>query len=272
MPHPPSAQPFPAPRGSTAVTRTRSRLAEHGTGHLGGVHFTPVRPDRFVVVVPAHNEVELLHRCLVALRNARAASPIPVRIVVVLDSCTDGTSDVVGTGVDVVVTDARNVGSARKIGFRAAEVTSSASTWCVSTDADSVVDRDHFRTLAECARDAHVVTGSVRVSEWAHRSTALARRYERDYAAEHSRGLRHVHGANLAVRADAYRSVGGFRPLGEHEDVDLVDRLERRGFRVRSEGAPSVITSARSSRRTAGGFASFLDTLAEETDPPAITA
>jgi GT2 family glycosyltransferase len=272
MPHPPSAQPLTGPRDSTPVVRTRSRLAERRTGHLCRVHFTPVRPDRVVVVVPAHNEVQLLDRCLAALRSARAASPIPVRIVVVLDSCTDGTSDVVGTGVHVVETDVHNVGSARAIGFRAAGVTSSASTWCVSTDADSVVDRDYFRSLALCARDAHVVAGPVRVSEWAHRSVALAQRYQRDYAAEHSRGLRHVHGANLAVRADAYRSVGGFRPLGEHEDVDLVDRLERRGFRVRSEGAPSVITSARSSRRTAGGFASFLDTLAEETDPPAITA
>lgn len=219
-----------------------------------------------VVVIPAHDEVDLLPRCLTSLRAARALSPVPVWIVVVLDSCHDGTAGVVGPDVHRIVTDVRNVGSARAAGFRAHASSGSASTWYVNTDADSVVARDHFRSIIACARDAHVVPGPVRVARWSGRSPDLARRYQLGYAAEQRAGVRHVHGANLAVRADAYWAVGGFHALAEHEDGDLVDRLDRRGYRISDAGAPSVITSARSSTRTPGGFASFLDAMTDPDD------
>jgi rSAM/selenodomain-associated transferase 2 len=47
----------------------------------------------------------------------------------------------------------------------------------------------------------------------------------------------------IFVRRDAYKRIGGFRPLLLFEDVDLVHRLKRRGRFVRLPGV--VVTSSR---------------------------
>lgn len=52
--------------------------------------------ERVLVVVPAHNEQDLLGECLSALQRAVRAVPIPTEVVVVLDACTDATAAVVG--------------------------------------------------------------------------------------------------------------------------------------------------------------------------------
>lgn len=48
------------------------------------------------VVIPAHNEEQSLHACLDALLVAAShpALGVPVRILVVLDSCADGSASV----------------------------------------------------------------------------------------------------------------------------------------------------------------------------------
>ena len=43
------------------------------------------------IVVPAHNEEEVLPACLMGLRYAAAAISIPVHVMVVADTCTDRT-------------------------------------------------------------------------------------------------------------------------------------------------------------------------------------
>ena len=68
------------------------------------------------VVVPAHNEVELLPACLEALAVAAAAVDVAVDVLVVLDSCTDGSAQVRGRTTATSV-QARNVGVARRAGF-----------------------------------------------------------------------------------------------------------------------------------------------------------
>ena len=68
----------------------------------------------------------------------------------------------------------------------------------------------------------------------------------------------HVHGANLGVRADVYRSVGGFDPHPEHEDVMLVERVIAFGAPTRTTDGCCVATSARRIGRTPGGFAAHL--------------
>ena len=46
------------------------------------------------VVVPAHNEEDLLPACLTAVRQAaRVLAGMPVHLVVVADACTDRTAD-----------------------------------------------------------------------------------------------------------------------------------------------------------------------------------
>ena len=215
-----------------------------------------------VVVVPAHNEVAHLPRCLRALATAAVCLPAPTLVVVVLDATDDGSDRLVGQfGPDVhfVTVDAGNVGAARAAGFEYArplcDAVDPARTWYATTDADSVVPADWLIQMS--ASDADMVLGVVRVPAWRHYPAEVARRYLRGY---HSKGLghNHIHGANMGFRADAYWAVGGFRALPTGEDVELVDRFEAEGLRIRRDAKLSVATSDRRDGRAPGGFAKHL--------------
>jgi hypothetical protein len=102
---------------------------------------------------------------------------------------------------------------------------------------------------------ADVIVGTVRPRP-DELDEARRRAWERTHLDGQARG--HVHGANLAVRANFYLAVGGFAPLVEHEDVDLVTRVVSTGAQVRPTAATCVLTSARLEGRTAGGYAGYL--------------
>lgn len=212
--------------------------------------------DEVVVVVPAHDERNLLPGCLVALRKAARRCPLPVRLVVVLDSCSDGTADVLGPDVLAVPVAHRNVGAARAAGFAAART--SARAWLACTDADTVVSPTWL--VDQLARGADVVVGTVRVRDWSGHPDGLRARYERSYS--DADGHRHVHGANLGISAAAYAHLGGFAPLRAHEDVDLVARAVAAGMTVDWTSGVVVHTSARTTGRAPDGFAAHLQGLA----------
>ncbi|HEY1611930.1 MAG TPA: glycosyltransferase family A protein [Paraburkholderia sp.] len=210
------------------------------------------------VAIPAHNEADRLARCLRAASIAAARHHLhsgePVRIVVVLDACTDG-SDAICAAFDVetIEISARNVGVARARG--AAHLLDAGAAWLAFTDADSTVAPDWLDEQLALGVDA--VCGAVDVDDWSehpsHARDAFSSRY---LAAD---GHRHVHGANLGVSASAYRRAGGFEPLECAEDVALVCALLASGARVAWSARPRVVTSGRSIGRVRGGFA---DTLA----------
>ena len=215
-----------------------------------------------VVVVPAHNEMAHLPRCLRAFATSAVCLPVPVLTVVVLDATDDGSDRLVGEfGPDVhfVEVDAGNVGAARAAGFEYArplcDGADPAHTWYATTDADSVVPADWL--LRMTASDADMVLGVVRVPAWRHYPAEVARRYLRAY---HSKGPghKHIHGANMGFLADAYWAVGGFRALETGEDVELVDRFEAEGLRIHRDAKLSVATSDRRHGRAPGGFARHL--------------
>ena len=69
------------------------------------------------IVIPAHNEEELLERCLKSVDSATRRVETDVRVVVVLDACRDGSEEVAARWpVSVVLIDAHNVGVARRAG------------------------------------------------------------------------------------------------------------------------------------------------------------
>ena len=74
-------------------------------------------------------------------------------------------------------------------------------------------------------------------------------------------------GANIAIRASAYRMMGGFLPLPSGEDARLLDDAARAGLRVRRDGAMVVETSSRREGRIAGGLAGLLLAL-DQGEPP----
>ena len=72
---------------------------------------------------------------------------------------------------------------------------------------------------------------------------------------------RHVYGANLGVRADAYLAVGGFPPDGPGEDHGLWRRLGAAGYSLAQPTGVRVRTSARLHGRADDGLAGLLRSL-----------
>lgn len=216
---------------------------------------------RVLVVVPVHDEEELLGACLASVATAADAAGVPVDLVVVLDDCRDGSADVArGAGAPTVTVHAGAVGVARAAGVDAGlalRADDPRGVWIACTDADTVVPPHWLathRALADAGAD--VLVGTVRpdprdltprqLAAW--RATRVP-----------GRPNGHVHGANLGVRADAYLRAGGFAPLVEHEDVDLVARLRADPtVVVRASDAADVVTSGRTVGRTPGGYAGYL--------------
>jgi glycosyltransferase involved in cell wall biosynthesis len=218
------------------------------------------------VVVPAHNEQQLLPACVTGLRIAAAAAGVPVDLLVVLDACTDDSALAAAPAATLAI-DARNVGKARRAGFtelleRRPEGITDAQTWLATTDADTIVPSDWLvRMLSHAEAGWTVVAGTVRITDWTGHSDVVRRSWESDYdGRDHHR---HVHGANLGVRGDAYRRVGGMPAVAMSEDVAMVNALEAAGERVYRAGDLPVVTSARRRGRTRGGFAGYLRNLTD---------
>ncbi len=226
------------------------------------------RVEAVAVVVPAHDEEQLLPAALVALLRAveqvRAAGGPPVDLLVVADACSDATVAVArSAGVRVREVDVRSVGQARAVGIADALARVPGVPrdrfWLATTDADSVVPAGwlaHQLRLADAGAD--LVLGTVEVHDWEQHPPQVEQQWRAAY--DPRDGHRHVHGANTGARADAYLEVGGFAALECEEDVALAAALSHRAV-VRT-GAVPVVTSARRSARVRDGFAGHLRRLA----------
>ena len=245
-----------------------------------------MRPEGFVIVVPAKDEAELIGECLRAIITAIEGVREPVALVLVAHRYSDATEAVAGqilSGLDgldgraagtVVRLDSGSVAAARSVGamaglrLLAAHGLELRRTWLLSTDADSRVPPDWIDRYRPYLRSgAAAVTGMVRVTGWEEGPPLVSTRISRAYQQIVSAGLHgaqhdHVYGANLAVRADAYLQVGGWPDQVPGEDAALVETLRRHGALVTS--APDVIvsTSGRVAARAPGGLGDLLATLA----------
>lgn len=224
-------------------------------------------------MVPAHDERELLPSCLEALRVAAVHVAQPVRVVVVLDDCRDGTAAVVPASVRTVEVRHGAVGLARAAGFLGEPT--DPGWWYATTDADTCVPPSWCAEQLATALVADVFVGTVAVADWSQRPAGVREAWDRAYAVELP-GLPgemgpgsdpphpHVHGASLGLRASSYWRVGGFPAVREHEDVALVERCVAAGLVVRRTRRAPVATAARRSTRTPGGFSGHLDRLEGE--------
>ncbi len=226
----------------------------------------PAAVRALAVVVPAHDEEELLGRCLQAVSAAvaalREACPrVVTTTLVVLDSCTDGTADVAAQhDVRTLAVTARSVGAARREGVRAAtravtarEPVTPDAVWVACTDADTVVPPDWLvQQVGAADAGAGLVVGTVVPDERDLDPATYAA-----WLGRHGPGAPvPVHGANLGVRLDAYEAAGGFPPVAEHEDVLLVAALRADGVHE-APGLPAL-TSGRRHGRVGRGFAGYL--------------
>jgi len=208
------------------------------------------------VVIPAHNEEALAGACVASVQAAGAAPELAgesVFVVVVADSCSDGTAAVVeALGAVALRVDCRNVGQARAAG--AARALQAGARWLAFTDADTVVAQDWL--AAQLRQQAEVVCGTVAVVDWQDYGERMRSHFARSYT--DCDGHQHIHGANLGVCAHAYQRAGGFAPLQSSEDVALVNALIASGAKVAWSAAPRVVTSARRNFRAPDGFGATL--------------
>ena len=212
------------------------------------------------ILIPAHNEQDLLAQCLQAALTAARHPELngeAVKVTLVLDSCSDGSADIAAKyDIKVLHIKARNVGVARGTG--AQWLLEQGARWISCTDADSLVADDWL--VAQLALNTDAVCGTVRIDDWGPLVDAPARaRYLAAYEARD--GHRHIPGANLGFSARAYRDAGGFQPLACHEDVHLVKRLQASGASIAWSHRPRVTTSARLDCRARGGFGDYLKSL-----------
>lgn len=227
------------------------------------------------VVVPAHDEEELIGGCLEAVRRATAhpaLRDVRLGVFVVADSCRDATARIARAhGAEVAEESCGSAGAARALGTAQAlhgflgPGLAADEIWLAHTDADSRVPRAWLAAqLAHAGAGFHAQAGTVTVDDWTGHPPGTAARFRRHYGparafpgapeAPHP----HVHGANLAVRADAYTAVGGFQEVPAGEDRALVMALDAGGWRVRRTAAHPVRTSARRTPRAPGGFGDLL--------------
>jgi len=217
------------------------------------------------VVVPVHDEEEHLAHCVFSVLNSSPAG-LATHVVLVLDSCVDGSAGVAQRSpVEVVTVAHTNVGRARAAGVAAllghfGDVERS-SLWLATTDADTRVAPEwlaHQVALANAGADA--VAGTVEVADWSAHPHHVPRRFRLRYERPgDSHG--HVHGANLGMRASAYLSAGGFAPLPCGEDRALWTALGTSGAALVSTRRNPVSTSGRAQGRAPGGFADHLRSL-----------
>jgi glycosyltransferase involved in cell wall biosynthesis len=220
--------------------------------------------DRIAVIVPAYNEATSIAECLESI--GAAARGVPTRVIVVADSCTDGTARIARfLGAEVIEVAVRNVGRARAAGCAYALRTGVDGLWLAHTDADSTVPATWLRRHYQYANGGtDVLAGTVEVVDWHEWPTDLRTRYEQFYAAAISAGRHHVHGCNLGVSAVAYQRIGGFAPLAVGEDRDLLGSARADGRTITYASDIAVRTSARRHARVVGGgFHSFLGLMAD---------
>ncbi len=227
---------------------------------------------RIRVVVPAHQEQELIGDCLTALRAAGThplLAELDVGILIVLDACTDGTqTSCAAAGIATLAINERSVGAARRAGLAyaladIADVTEQRNTWLATTDADSQVTCTWLAEQVALANTgSDLVVGVVEVDDWTAHGPGVAARFIAGYH-DGPGAHPHVHGACLGVRASTYLAAGGFAPVQKDEDHALVAAVAALpGTRITRTTSVRVRTSARPVSRVRNGFAGHLRSLA----------
>ncbi|MEK9209738.1 glycosyltransferase [Sphingomonas sp. 2378] len=241
-----------------------------------------------VICVPARNEAAMLPGLLAAI--AQLSGDLgALDVCIHLDDCRDGSAallDQLAPTLPFRLTVAQggrdgppNAGAARRAAVAMGLALLVGGEGLVfTTDADSQPCRDWIMAGRKALIEAEVAAGRI-VRTHARNDPQASRiehyydrlhRYRRsiDPVAWEARDTHHFGGgANIAIRASAYRMMGGFLPLPSGEDARLLDDAARAGLRVRRDGAMVVETSSRREGRIAGGLAGLLLAL-DRGEPP----
>ncbi len=218
------------------------------------------------IVLPVHNEEQLLPHALEAIARSAARLPRGVKCLtaIVLDACSDGSSHVAHQWAEdgwtlVVSCEASNVGVARQTGceaiLRTWECLDPEAIWLATTDADSQVPPSWLIAQLDARSEgADMWTGRVEIADWSNHRRSTSVRWLTEYRDE----LAPIHGASMGLTALAYRRAGGFQALTTGEDRALYESVSDAGHRIHHDQVVKVITSARREARAPLGFAHAL--------------
>ncbi|MGD0106200.1 MAG: glycosyltransferase [Rhodopila sp.] len=235
-----------------------------------------------VVAIPARDEAERIGPCLVALNEQIQR---PDTVVLLLNNCSDCTETIARAlapglqfRLDLISRDLppvlANAGHARRLAMAMAAESAGPDGVLLTTDADAVVPPDWVsRNHAALGQGADIVCGravidpmeAAMIPPHLHDDDALECRLIAlldDLAwvldpEPHDPPPRHTEasGASLAVRAEAFRRVGGIPPIPAGEDRAFVRALWLMDARVRHDPAIQVTVSGRVIGRAQGGMA-----------------
>ena len=226
--------------------------------------------DAMAVVVPIHNEADLLDACLRSITAAAAAVDVPTLLVTVLDRCSDDSRQLVARaadrspGMQILPVEGAfaTIGAVRTAGLREVvrrwPLVPTSRIWTAHTDADSVVPPQWLaEQMGFAASGMDLVLGTV-VPDEPQDSLANRLWWSRHDLAE---GHGAIHGANLGVRLDRLLEAGGFTDSAVSEDVLTVQRLKAAGVHWCATDTTRVTTSARRAGRIRDGFAGYMRSL-----------
>jgi hypothetical protein len=239
-----------------------------------------LRTEVVGVVLPVHNEEELLGESLAAIMAACAPivrAGIPCRTVIVLDNCVDASGEIsrnwagdlqrTGGPHQAMVSHSTEagVGNARRTGssalLRQFAGADPRRIWLATTDADSRVP-ENWLTVQVAAHEcgADIWSGRVAVEDWSNYQPHTEGRWHRAYDREESP----IHGASLGFNGQVYLNAGGFSRLHSGEDRALHRAIVAQGGRAFEDGEAKVITSGRKQARAPLGFSRVLSSLDAE--------
>ena len=235
----------------------------------------PILTD-IAICVPVRNEVADLPRLFTALDRLERQAGKVVEVCLLLDGCSDGSAALAAAYrerstyrvlVDEVAASPANAGLARHRAMMLGLVAlDGGDGLLLTTDADSRPAPGWLGAMTAALHRAEVVAG--RIVRTGSRPSLLQDRVETYYDAlfalrrrldpvpwEAAHTHHHTGGANMGIRAEAYRALGGFAPVPSGEDARLVDDAARAGLRVRRDAASMVHTSDRRIGRAGAGLA-----------------
>jgi peptidoglycan-N-acetylglucosamine deacetylase len=219
--------------------------------HLRRAHVPPAGPlPPVTVVIPAYNEAAVI---VTSVRAALASDHPDLRVIVVDDGSTDGTSARVAEAfaAEPRLRLIRQANGGKWAALNAAYALVESGV-VVALDADSLMLPDAATLMARHFTDPRVgaVAGYVKVGNRRGLLTALqsveyvtAQSIDRR-AAELIRAMLVVPGAIGAWRAEAVRAAGGLSGDTITEDADLTVAIQRAGWRVVFEPQARSLTEA----------------------------
>jgi cellulose synthase/poly-beta-1,6-N-acetylglucosamine synthase-like glycosyltransferase len=199
------------------------------------INHSPKKQPKITFIIPAYNEEKNIGRCIESILSLNYPKE-KIKIVVVDDGSTDGTSDAVKRHKSVMLIKQKNRGKAAALNNGLGHVN---TEMVVCLDGDSFVERDYLNNILGYAEEEDVVavTPAMKVI----RTDSLLRKIQwMEYL--FSIFLRKVFsifdcqyvvpGPGSLYKTSVLKKIGGFDENSNTEDMEIAFRFIDKGYRI----------------------------------------